>query len=148
MGPIQIDWELVHGETQEALAPLANSICQRCPVIHCEGGRTTAGAWFLYSYHTFNRTDEAEKEAVVVGVLFTPSTREKHIRVRGDIGGEETGHTYFEVEEKEVPALQAAVLTASHEIADQLCRQTDLVINAFAERRSPPHYRGEFRDAQ
>lgn len=143
----QIDWDKVHQETQQLLAPLVDSVSQRWSAVRSEPGRTSARAWTLYSYRTFSLPEEPDAEAIVVGVFFAPSPDGNHVLVRGEIGGEETGHSYFVAGEKQVPAVQSAVLRASHDIGDELGRQTEVLVNGLAERRSPPDYRGECRNS-
>jgi hypothetical protein len=114
---------------------------QHSPNIDSKSGKTAACAFFLFTYLGFNWKDDADSEAVVVGVDFVPSQTRGEVVLRGDICGDETGHVYYEIEKK-VPETRLAILTAARETAEQLSKQVDVVEKALSERRSSPSYRG------
>ena len=64
-----------------------------------------------------------------------------HILIQSDIVGGDTGHIDFEAPQRVVPANLNAVLTAARELAEELSRQDEVVIESMSERRPPPNYR-------
>lgn len=135
------DWDKVHAEVQSILERLAVAVRSRCPSVRVRTGRTSGRVWFLYTHLDFNLTEGSDVEETVVGISFSPGPDAHGILVNGDIGGGETGITDHEVPDKVVPADLTAVLSAAREVAEDLCRQDEIVAKALAERRLPPNYR-------
>jgi hypothetical protein len=48
----------------------------------------------------------------------------------------------YEAPERIVPAERMAVLATARALAEELSRQSEVVVKAMAERRPPPNYRG------
>jgi hypothetical protein len=139
----QADWDQVHEAIQVLLAPLDDQVREQLPAIRSGPSRAAGRVCFLNSLRQFRWPGEEEgiTEAVVVEVTFTPSSADMEVRVSGDICGGETGHVYYEIEERQVSASRDAVYAAACEIAGELSQQVEVVVNALCERRPPPDYR-------
>lgn len=141
-GLSQSEWDQVHAQVQSILDSLARRVRSRCPAATEKSGRTSARAWFLFSYRDFNqeRADQ-EAEDVVVGLLFSPSPNVNGVRITGDIGGGVSGETDYAIGERIVAANLNAVLAAACEGAEELSRQDEIVVKAVSQRRPAPSYR-------
>ena len=139
-----IDWDRIHRQTHALLEPLVGYVQRQQPTVRSQGGTTQTPALPLFSYRVFRWGDEPDLEAVIVGLDFKPSPN-GGIVVRGDIGGEETGRTYYQAGEHAVAGTMPAVLAAAVAIASELAAQGDVVVSALRVRQPAPDYRGSPR---
>jgi hypothetical protein len=85
--------------------------------------------------------DDSQAEDIVAEVLFAPSPTGEGICIKAEIGGGATGITDYEIPQRVVPADRGVVLATARQLAGELGRQTDIVVQAVTERRPPPNYR-------
>ena len=131
------DWDRIHGQVQTILDSMVEGVRKKVAKLASTGNRTPATKICpLLTYREFSWAEEPDLEAIIVAVRFHFSNR--CLMAQGDIGGEETGCTYFETDEKPVADNPSAVLGAATEIAKRLSQQSVIVINALLERRSSP----------
>lgn len=135
----QMDWDEIHWVVQGIFGAMANRIHRRCLAIRSQGARTSGRSFSLFTYRVFNLTGDEESESVIVGLIFEP-TSTGAIAVRGDIGGEESGRTDFELDERVVAGSRSYLLPMAAQMAMQLGEQVELVVRSVLERHPPPTY--------
>jgi len=131
------DWERVHERVQSILEPLRERIRQKLPGIRAAAGKTSARAFPLFTYCQFGWSNEPDLEEVVAGLNFSPQPELMEFLICGDIGGAETGLTYFEISAR-VPEKLDDVLAAASSIAVQLAREDEVIVKALMERHMAP----------
>ena len=89
---------------------------------------------------TFSLADADSLESVIVGLNFDPTPSGGRVRVRGDIGGEESGRIDFELEERSVHLIPTEVIPLALDMASRLADQAELVARAVLDRHPVPEY--------
>jgi hypothetical protein len=110
-------WDNLHQVVQLILVNLEESARQHDPGVQVHVARTRGTNFFLFTYRTFEPTDETI-EPVVAGLTFTANGN--NILVHADISGEQSGDLIATLPNKIVPPLAAAVTKAARELATEL----------------------------
>lgn len=131
------DWDEVARVVQRVLAGLAARVRQHRPGIRSRPGRTSAKAFPLFAYYTFDVPTDPEIEPVVVGVLFAGAGQDR-IAVRGDVADEESGAVHYEAAATEVHDDDAAVLARAYQVANDLAVQADTLEKCLRRLDSGP----------
>ena len=133
-----IDWDDMDFQVQGLLSKLFRSVKRALPDVRQLRGKTTGRIFYLYSYCSFQLDDDPDFESLVIGVMFEPC--EKGLRVRGEIGGEESGRSDFDSTTVETALEFSKAAAAARRIVIELESQTDLIVRRLIERHPVPEY--------
>ena len=125
----EVDWEGIDDAVQFILDDLAEDVRRSSPPIMSMPGSTSARAFRLFSYRTFDAPEGETIDAVIVGLLF--EEQGDRVAVSGDISGESTGMVFHEVLAREVPRTHVDVRAAAEEVATELAGRDDVLIAGF-----------------
>ena len=124
-----LDWDEVHNSIQLILAALDSKVANSSPGVTIKPGRNSARAWDLFSYRVYQSAAAAEIDPVVVGIVC--SRTDRGFVIHGDIAGETRGDILFEVTDREAIG-KPAVIDATHDTAELLAKQSEIVAAAVA----------------
>ena len=128
-----LDWDEVHRVVQQSLSGMSLRICADHSPIRARGGRTSARAFFLFSYYSFDVPADHGIEAVVVGLDFLQGSTAATVVVVADIVREDTGVILWDGGRRTVPKTRVALLAAAQEIAGALSEWDEMVVEGLKQ---------------